>query len=84
MASSADLRAQEAQDRMLSMMRAQVGQKAVRAVIQHANAPEQAENLRRQVETGFNCTELRITEFSPIIGFATGPGCLALAFYAEE
>ena len=71
-------------NRMLSMMHAQVGQKAVRAVIQHANAPEQAENLRRQVETGFNCAELRVTEFSPIIGFATGPGCLALAFHAED
>jgi len=71
-------------NRMLSMMRAKVRQRAVRAIIQHANAPEQAENLRRRMETGFNCSELRITEFSPIIGFATGPGCLALAFYAEE
>ena len=71
-------------NRMLSVMRSQVGQRAIRVVIQHANAPEQADNLRRHVETGFNCTELHITEFSPIIGFATGPGCLALAFYAEE
>ena len=71
-------------NRMLSMVRAQAGRKAIRAIIQHANAPEQAEDLRRRVETGFNCTELRTSEFSPIIGFATGPGCLALAFYAEE
>lgn len=71
-------------DRMLSMMHAEVGQKAIHAIIQHANAPEQAENLRRRVDTSFNCTELLTTEFSPIIGFATGPGCLAVAFYAEE
>jgi len=71
-------------NRMLSMMRSQVGQRPIRVVIQHANAPEQAENLRHRVETGFNCTDLLTSEFSPIIGFATGPGCLALAFHAEE
>ena len=71
-------------NRMLSMMRSQVGQRPIRVVIQHANAPEQAENLRHHVETGFNCTDLLTSEFSPIIGFATGPGCLALAFHVEE
>jgi DegV family protein with EDD domain len=71
-------------DRMLLRMRADVGRKPVRVVIQHANVPRQAEDLRRRVEADFNCTELRVTEFSPIIGFATGPGCLALAFRAEK
>lgn len=71
-------------DRMLLMMHADVGQKPVRVIIQHANVPRQAENLRQRVQADFNCTELRVTEFSPIIGFATGPGCLALAFRAEN
>lgn len=71
-------------DRMLLRMHADVGRKPVRVIIQHANAPRQAENLRQRVEADFNCTELRVTEFSPIIGFATGPGCLALAFRAEN
>jgi len=71
-------------DRMLSMMHADVGRKPVRVIIQHANVPRQAENLRQRVQADFNCTELRVTEFSPIIGFATGPGCLALAFRAEN
>jgi DegV family protein with EDD domain len=71
-------------DRMLSMMHADVGPRPVRVIIQHANVPRQAENLRQRVQADFNCTELRVTEFSPIIGFATGPGCLALAFRAED
>ena len=71
-------------DRMLLRMHADVGRKPVRVIIQHANVPWQAENLRQRVEADFNCTELRVTEFSPIIGFATGPGCLALAFRAEN
>ncbi|MCJ7653891.1 MAG: DegV family protein [Dehalococcoidia bacterium] len=71
-------------DRMLSMMHADVGRKPVRVIIQHANVPRQAENLRQRVQADFNCAELRVTEFSPIIGFATGPGCLATAFRAEN
>ena len=71
-------------DRMLSMMHADVGREPVRVIIQHANVPRQAENLRQRVQADFNCTELRVTEFSPIIGFATGPGCLALAFRADN
>ena len=71
-------------DRMLSMMHTDVGRKPVHVIIQHANVPRQAENLRQRVQADFNCTELRVTEFSPIIGFATGPGCLALAFRADN
>jgi DegV family protein with EDD domain len=70
-------------DRMLSIMNADVGRRPIHVIIQHANAPQQAENLRYRVEADFNCAELRITEFSPIVGFATGPGCLAIAYYAE-
>lgn len=71
-------------NRILSAMHAKVGEKAIRAVIQHANAPEQAETLYQRVKNDFNCTELLIAEFSPIIGFATGPGCLALAFHTDN
>ena len=67
-------------DRILSLMRADVGRKPVRVIIQHANAPQQAEKLRQLVKADFNCIELSVTQFSPIIGFATGPGCLAIAF----
>jgi DegV family protein with EDD domain len=67
-------------DRMLSLMHTDVGQRPVHVIIQHANAPQHAENLRQRVKADFNCIELRVTEFSPIIGFATGPGCLAIAF----
>lgn len=71
-------------DRMLSAMRAKAGQKRIHAIIQHVNAPEHAESLRQRVQNEFNCAELLITEFSPIIGFATGPGCLALAFRTQD
>ncbi len=71
-------------DRMVSMMRTDVRQNPIRVIVQHANSPQQAESVRQRIESEFSCSELQITEFSPIIGFATGPGCLALAFCAQS
>ena len=71
-------------DRLISLMQGKVGQQSVRVIIQHANAQEKAQTLCQRVEDSFNCTEVLITEFSPVIGFATGPGSLALAFQLES
>lgn len=71
-------------DRMLSLMKGRANRKSVRVIIQHANAHELASILRQRVENSFNCKELIITEFSPVIGFATGPGSISLAFQIEN
>lgn len=71
-------------ERMISLMRETADQKSVSVIVQHANAPELADDLCHRVEDAFNCSELLVTEFSPIIGFATGPGSLALAFQTEN
>ncbi len=71
-------------EHILSAMHAKSRGKPIRAIIQHANAPRQAENLFQRVKNAFDCAELLISEFSPIIGFATGPGCLAVAFHTES
>jgi DegV family protein with EDD domain len=71
-------------DRMISIMQGKVGKQPVSVNIQHANAQPAAQIVRRKVEDLFNCNELLITEFSPVIGFATGPGSLALAFKIEN
>ncbi len=42
-----------------------------------------AERLKERVSSDFNCAELWLTEFSPVMGYACGTGTLALAFYSE-
>ncbi len=67
--------------RLLDILRDNVGQNPVHVAVMHAFAPEEAERLKERVSSGFNCTELFITEFSPVMGYATGTGTLGLAFY---
>jgi DegV family protein with EDD domain len=71
-------------ERMLKIMRNKVGQKPVHVAVMHAYALEEAEKLKERVESAFNCAELWISEFSPLMGYATGTGTLGLAFYAED
>jgi len=70
--------------RILEMMRNKVGQSAVHVAVMHAYALDRAEKLKEQVASEFNCAELWLTEFSPLMGYATGTGTLGLAFYRDD
>ena len=50
----------------------------------HADALDKAEVLRNQILSRFNCTELFITEFTPVMGAHTGPGVIGVAFYSGD
>lgn len=71
-------------DKILKMMRNKVGQSPAHVAVMHAYAPDEAEKLKERVSSEFNCAELWVTEFSPVMGYATGTGTLGLAFYKED
>ena len=70
-------------NRILQMMRDKVGRNRVHIAVMHAYARDEAERLKERVSSEFNCAELWLTEFSPVMGYACGTGTLALAFYSE-
>ncbi len=70
-------------EQLFKIMRGKVGQNPVHVAVMHAYAPEEGERLKERVSSEFNCAELWLTEFSPVMGYATGTGTLALAFYPE-
>ena len=71
-------------ERILQMMRNKVGQSPVHVAVMHAYAPDEARELMERVSSEFNCAELWLTEFSPVMGYATGTGTIGFAFYAED
>jgi DegV family protein with EDD domain len=71
-------------ERMLRMMRNKVGQSPVHVAIMHAYALDEAERLQARVASEFNCIELWLAEFSPIMGYACGTGTVGIAFYSES
>lgn len=70
-------------NRILQVMRGTVGQSPVHVAVMHAYAPEDASRLKERVSAEFNCAELWVTEFSPVMGYATGTGTIGFAFYKD-
>jgi DegV family protein with EDD domain len=69
-------------DKMIHMMKEHVAtNESVHVAVMHADTYVEAENLKDIVANEFNCQEIYITDFSPIMGCATGRGTLGLAFY---
>ena len=52
--------------------------------VMHADAPDRAIALRDQIASQFNCAELFITEFTPVMGVHTGPGVIGVAFHSGD
>ncbi len=73
-----------AMNRLLQIMREQTGQKPVHVNLMHAGVPDEAEELKQKITRQFDCAELYITEFSPVMGAHTGPGLVGFAFYSDE
>ncbi len=71
-------------NRILQMMKDKVGQSPVHVAVMHAYARDEAEKLKERVASEFNCLELWLSEFSPVMGYACGTGTVGLAFYPEE
>jgi DegV family protein with EDD domain len=70
--------------RILKIMRDKVGRRPVHIAVMHAYALAEAQRLKERVASEFNCVELWVTEFSPVMGYTTGTGTLGLAFYKED
>ena len=72
-------------EKMLQIMKNHIGGSGpVRVAVMHADALEEAQELKERIAAEFNCVEIFITDFSPIMGYATGRGTLALAYYKED
>jgi DegV family protein with EDD domain len=70
--------------RLKDLMRGKIADRPVHCSVMHAYDIEAAEKLKEQIGNEFACTELWISEFSPVMGYATGTGTIGLAFYTDE
>lgn len=71
-------------ERVIKITKDRVKQRPVHMAVMHAYAPDDAEKLKEIVSAEFNCVELWVTEFSPVMGYACGTGTLGVAFYPDD
>jgi len=74
-----------AMKRILKIMGQKIAKgQPLHAAVMHADALDKAAALRNQISSRFDCIELFITEFSPVMGVHTGPGVIGVAFYSGD
>ena len=71
-------------ERILELTRGKVKNTPLHMAIFHADALEEAERLKERIATEFKPVELLVTDFTPILGVASGPGAIGVAFYNER
>lgn len=70
-------------ERMLEIMKEKAGKNPIRVFVLHADALEEAERLKEQILSEFNCIEVWINYFSPVLGYSTGPRALIIGYQLE-
>jgi DegV family protein with EDD domain len=70
--------------RMLKLMKPLVPKGSpLHVAVMHADAMEQALAFKDKISSQFECQEIFVTEFTPVMGVHTGPGLIGVAFYGE-
>ena len=75
---------QKALQRLLEIMKERVNTGAVHVSIDHANVPDDADWLKAQVSSHFDCNEIYINDWAPVAGVHCGPGVIGLSFYVDN
>jgi len=69
-------------ERLIEGLKNKVGNRPVCLAVMHVYAEDDAKKLKERVAAEFNCAELWLSEFSPLMGYAVGTGTLGIAFYS--
>ena len=71
-------------DRITSLIKKTTHQgNKLHIAVMHADALKEATNLKDKIASRFDCPEIYVTEFTPVMGVHTGPGLVGVAFYEE-
>ena len=71
-------------DMMLQKIKDKTEGKSPHFAVMHAYAEDAAKHLMERISREFKYSELWLSEFSPIMGYACGTGTLAVAYYCDE
>jgi len=69
--------------KLLAQVKKEADTASLHFMVSHANAPEMGETVCELLRQNFTCLNLYLSEYSPIMGYAVGPGCIFVGFQPE-
>ena len=76
--------AKRAKSKLVDLLHENVGDERLHAAVLQGNVPDEAQELEERIASEFNCAELYVGTFSPVIGAHTGPGLLGVSYWSES
>jgi len=71
-------------ERLLNLIREEAaGAEGLHFMLMHAADPQFAEEFSERLKKEFNCLSMVISEYSPVMGYGSGPGALFVGFHPE-
>lgn len=74
----------KATQRLLDIMRVRTEGRRIMVNVMHADSVADAQALCQKVIDVFDCSEVFVSEFTPVMGAHIGPGLVGVAFYTDE
>jgi len=69
---------------IIEILKRKVGDSPIRAAVLHSDAFNEASEIYNHIYENFDCFELWINQFSPLMAYTTGRGVIGIAFYADD
>ncbi len=73
----------EGLEKLLKLVDERTTDKSLYFMVTHAAAADIAEGLANELKKRFNCLDMIISDYSPIMGFGTGPGAVFVGYHPE-
>lgn len=66
--------------KIVEIIRRDSGDQPLHFIVSHADAPDLAETMAEHLRKEFSCLSIRITDYSPVMGYGAGPGALFIGY----
>lgn len=70
-------------ERLLNLIGREAGTDSLHFMLTHAAAPEMAEGFADLLSQRYRCLSLIVSDYSPVMGYGSGPGSLFVGFHPE-
>ena len=69
--------------KLIDLIKAEATSNSLHFMLMHAAAPEMAERLSQLLRQNFDCQRILISEYSPVMGYGSGPGSIFVGFHPD-
>ena len=69
--------------KMIEIVKNDADTDALHFMVSHADAPSAAQKLVDMLNKEFNCLSMIVSDYSPVMGYSTGPGAMFIGYHPE-